>query len=103
TFNFLGFTFICGKTRTGKFQLPQRRGGRSACGTSAISGGRSGSKTYENASQASRWASSPDKDPRAAAARRKETRNEACRQSGQSPGGMSNFDQTHGNIPVHDA
>jgi RNA-directed DNA polymerase len=24
TFNFLGFTFICGKTRTGKFQLQRK-------------------------------------------------------------------------------
>ena len=37
TFNFLGFTFICGKTRAGKFQLNGRPGGtacRRSCATS---------------------------------------------------------------------
>ena len=31
TFNFLGFTFICGKSRKGKFLVP-RRTGATACG-----------------------------------------------------------------------
>ena len=34
TFNFLGFTFICGKTRAGKFQI-KRKTRREACGRSS--------------------------------------------------------------------
>src|SRR5262249_32383158 len=34
TFNFLGFTFICGKTRAGKFQI-KRKTERTACGRSS--------------------------------------------------------------------
>jgi len=33
TFTFLGFTFICGKSRRGSFQL-QRKTGSTACGRS---------------------------------------------------------------------